>query len=155
MTNFYPYRSRRRFAHSGRGGGINQDNTWTVRTEAIGKGASDESPYLLANEWISANIAQFLRLPVPPFALVRKRSPSTAMFISYSYDGDEKPDDVNPDALYASQPDICVGITLLDILVANCDRHGGNIKVDKPASPKSVYIFDHESAVLRSREGWR
>jgi hypothetical protein len=148
MLNIYPYKSRRTFASVRRGGGINVDRTYVVKTEAIGKSPSEESPYLLANEWISSSIAQFLRLPVPPFALVRKKSKKTGMFISYSFDGDSTPDDAEPQPLYDAFPNECTGVVVLDILTANCDRNSGNIKVDKPSAPKAFYVFDHERSLF-------
>jgi len=148
MLNVYPYKSRRSFEATGRSGGVNAERSFTVKTEAVGKGQWRESPYLIANEWISANIAQFLRLPIPPFAIVRKKSRATAMFISYSFDGDTKPDDVQPVPLYSNFKRECAGIVVFDILVANCDRNGGNLKVDKPANPNSFYIIDHERALF-------
>ena len=144
MTTFYPFRSRRRYAS----GGINEEHTWWVKCEAVGKARHKESPYLFANEWIAGNIAQFLRLPIPPFSLLAKRSKSTSMFCSYSFQGDSTPSDVNPQILYQKHPDLCVGILLFDMLVLNCDRHGGNLKVDDPADPKDFFIFDHERALL-------
>jgi Phosphatidylinositol 3- and 4-kinase len=153
MLRVYPYRSRRRFESAGRSGGVNEEQTWAVKTEAVGKSQWEESPYLIANEWISANIAQFLRLPVPPFAIVRKKRRDTAMFISYSYDGDTKPDDVEPAILYRRFPKECTGVVVFDILVANCDRHGGNLQVDKPSNPKTFYIIDHERSLFYVDEG--
>jgi hypothetical protein len=153
MLNVYPYKSRRRFVTTGRPGGVNADRSFTVKTEAVGKAQWEESPYLLANEWISANIAQFLRLPVPPFAIARKKSRKTAMFISYSYDGDTKPDDVEPVPLYNAFKSACTGVVVFDIFVANCDRNGGNLKVDNPGSPKSFYLIDHERALFHIWEG--
>src|ERR1044072_4485952 len=115
MLQIYPYKSRRRFATTGRGGGgVNEDVTYTVKTEAVGKSQWNESPYLLADEYIGAKLAQFLQLPAPPFAIVPKKSRSAAMFISYSYDGDTTPDDVEPQALYDKYPSECTGIVLLD-----------------------------------------
>ncbi len=153
MLRVYPYRSRRRFEAAGRSGRVNEEQTWAVKTEAIGKSQWEESPYLIANEWISANITQFLRLPVPPFAIVRKKRRDTAMFISYSYDGDTKPDDVEPAILYRNFPNECAGVVVFDILIANCDRHGGNMKVDKPSNPKDFYIIDHERSLFYVHEG--
>ena len=148
MLNIYPYKSRRTFASLDRGGGINVDRTYAVKTEAVGKSKGEESPYLLANEWISSSIAQFLRLPVPPFAIVQKKSKNTAMFISDSYDGDSTPDDAEPQLLYDNFAKDCTGVVILDILTANCDRHPGNIKVDKPSSPKVFYLIDHERSLF-------
>lgn len=62
MTPFYPYRSRRRYKD---GDGANADHTWNVKAEAFGKCRNDNSPYLIANEWIAAEVGHFLRLPTP------------------------------------------------------------------------------------------
>lgn len=144
MTTFYPFRSRRRFAS----GGVNQDQTWWVKCEGVGKQRSADNPYLFANEWIAGCIAQFLRLPIPPFTLMSKCSKRTAMFCSYSFQGDSTPSDVDPVTLIKLHPFICAGITVFDIFVANPDRHGGNLKVDNKAKPKDFFIFDHERALF-------
>ena len=144
MQKFYPFRSRRRYAS----GGINQDSTWWVQCEAIGKAASADSPYLFANEWVAGSLAQFLRLPIPPFAFLQKRTKNTAMFCSYSFKRDSVPSDVKPDRLYAKYAEVCTGIVLFDVLVLNCDRHGGNLKVDNPDNPKDFFMFDHERALF-------
>ncbi|MBX3443996.1 MAG: hypothetical protein KF774_16425 [Planctomyces sp.] len=153
MLQIFRYRSRRRFETDRRGGGVNSDHTFSVKTAAVGKSQWAESPYLLANEWIAANIAQFLRLPVPPFALVQKRSPKSRMYISYDYEGDTTPDDVKPQPLYDNFPSAATGIVLFDILIANCDRHGGNLKVDKPNNPSAFYLIDHERALFYIYKG--
>lgn len=153
MLRVYPYRSRRRFETRGKAGGINADRTYLVKTEAVGKSQWLESPYLIANEWIAGQITQFLCLPVPPFAVVQKKSLATAMFTSYSFEGDSTPDDVDPQILYERFPFECTGIVLFDILIANCDRHGGNLKVDKPGAPRDFYLIDHERALFYIYKG--
>lgn len=80
-VRIFPYKTKRRYAESE---GINVDNTFDVECQAFGKSASDVSPYLIANEWIAASIAQFLQLPIPPFSIMGRRSPHTRMFASYN-----------------------------------------------------------------------
>ncbi len=142
MKPWYPYVSRTRNKASD---GVNE--SWIVRCEAIGK-SNDENRYTIANEWISANLAQFLQLPVPPFSLLRKRPSSAAMFASYSFQGDSTPADVRPPECYQSHPRLCAGILVFDILIANCDRHRGNIKVDRAENPRRIHIIDHEHALF-------
>ncbi|MBN2476463.1 MAG: hypothetical protein JXB62_17750 [Pirellulales bacterium] len=122
------------------------NDVWAIKTKAIGKDNSD-NPYLIANEWIAGSVAQFLGLPVPPFALMRKRDRRTVMFASISFEGETTPRDVEPSVLWAKHPRLCTGILLFDILIANCDRHAGNIKVDNRIAPKKVHVFDHEHAL--------
>lgn len=141
MQRWFPYVSRTRYSSEG----VNE--AWIVRCEAVGKTTADH-PYIIANEWISANIAQFLRLPVPPFSLMRKRDRRTAMFASYSFEGDTTPGDVRPFECFREHPHLCSGILAFDILIANCDRHRGNVKVDNPPRPRRVHIIDHDRALL-------
>lgn len=156
MARIYPYRSRRKYSESE---GINRDNTFDIRCQAYGKSPSDVSPYLIANEWIAASIAQFLQLPIPPFSIMGRQSKDTRMFASYSFTGDRKSDkkmvSANPEALYGAFPDECTGIVLFDILIGNFDRNSTNIKVDRAGNPKKFYIFDHERSLfhLYPREG--
>ena len=142
MKPWFPYRSRTRYTASS---GINE--SWIVRCEAIGK-TNEDHTYLMANEWIAANLAHFLRLPVPPFSLLRKRSRSTAMFASYSFEGDTTPSDVRPEECFREFPDLCTGILVFDVFIANCDRHCGNVKVDRPGHPRRIYIIDHDHALF-------
>jgi hypothetical protein len=62
--------------------------------------------------------------------------------------GDSEPDDVEPEACVCAQPNVCTGILLFDILIANSDRHRGNIRVDFPASPQRIEIIDHDRALF-------
>jgi hypothetical protein len=142
MKRWFPYKGRTRYGASS---GVNE--SWVVRCEAIGKG-NETHNYIIANEWIAANLGQFLRLPVPPFALLRKKAHSTWMFASFSFEGDTSPGDVQARECYREHPELCAGILVFDILIANCDRHRGNVKVDHPQKPTSVHIIDHDRALF-------
>lgn len=126
--------------------GVN--NAWWVRHLAFGRESSDDSPYLIANEWICACIGAFLRLPIPPFALM-KQGTTDGMFVSFKYGSSGvTPDDVDPAACVKHLPFLSAGIVLFDILVANADRHTSNLKVDAPQEPKEIEVFDHDHALF-------
>jgi len=144
MAEFYPFMTR--IPHSG--DGANSANTWIVTAQAYGKSANQNSPYLIANEWIAGAIGQFLRLPIPPFALLRSTSVKTVMFCSQSFEGDATPDDTDPVALQARHARLSAGIVVFDILIANRDRGWWNIKVDNAANPKVIRLFDHEKSLF-------
>jgi hypothetical protein len=55
---------------------------------------------------------------------------------------------VRPAECYNQHPRLCTGILLFDILIGNCDRHRGNIKVDNPNKPKRIHVFDHDHALF-------
>ena len=86
--------------------GVN--DAWILNTESVGRANSDDSSYLIPNEWICGNIAQFLRLPVPPFALMRKPAAGKGMFASLRFGvGDTPPDDVRPEVCVRKHPRLC------------------------------------------------
>ncbi len=143
MTRFYSYVS-----HSPYDGSSSANATYDIHLEGVGKCISEDSAYLIANEWISANLAWFLRLPVPPFALLKKHTPQMKMFATIKFNGDTRPGDAVPDTLCAKHLELCTGIILFDVLIANSDRHAGNIKVDDPNNPKEVNLFDHDRALF-------
>jgi hypothetical protein len=129
-----------------RGGATNE--AWDVTTISIGRENSATSPYLIPNEWICGNIANVLRLTLPPFALLRQTKYRKGMFGSLSFSGESTPSDARPEVCVRRWPDICTGILLFDILVANSDRHAGNLKVDDPYDPKEIHVFDHDRALF-------
>ncbi|MFL5327759.1 MAG: hypothetical protein ACJ8C4_02490 [Gemmataceae bacterium] len=127
--------------------GVN--DAWVVTAQSIARANSDISPYLLPNEYICGTIGVFLGLTIPPFAIMRKSRRSKPMFASLHFGrGDAAPNDAIPERCWGSDPKTCTGIMLFDILVANSDRHSGNIKVDNPIEPKQIRVFDHDRALL-------
>jgi hypothetical protein len=58
------------------------------------------------------------------------------------------PDDTDPIACVAHHADLCTGILLFDIWIANPDRHIGNLRVDDPVIPTTLDIFDHDHALF-------
>ena len=113
-------------------GGVN--DSWIVTSDFIGKTNTDNSPYLIANEFIAASLAQYLRLPVPPFGLMKepgRHKGHKMMFASLRFTRtDAMPDDFEPDICCLKLPFLCTGILLFDALIANADRHRGNIQCD-------------------------
>ena len=146
---FYPYRFRRRYKESD---GVNADHTWVVTSHSIGKCKNDQSPYLIANEWIAAQIGHFLRLPIPPCSLLRKKTSSTVMFASQRYENISTPA-CKPALLYQSSPELCAGVVAFDILIANRDRGKWNIKVDSGKSPSIARLIDHERSLFYAYPG--
>src|SRR4051812_34247422 len=109
--------------------GVN--DAWILTSQSVARENSDNSPYLIPNEWISGRIAEFLCLPVPPFALMRRYPRHRGMFASLRFGiGDLPPDDFRPAVFARQHPRLTTGILLFDALIANEDRHAGNISVD-------------------------
>lgn len=131
-------------------GGVN-DACW-ITTKLYAKGNSVDSPYLIPNEWICGRIASCLCLPIPPFALFRPLGKGAIASLRFSTD-QTPPNDTDPVECVKADSFLCVGIVLLDILIANNDRHEGNISVDRPVSPRDIRIFDHDQALFGCRAG--
>jgi hypothetical protein len=128
------------------------NRVWSVETLSFGRpgeGADDDSPYLMANEWIASSIGWLLRVPVPPFALMRHPG-HKGMFVSLHVDPRKlvPPPDTKPDELVKRHPDVSTGIVLFDILIANIDRHEGNLLVDDPDAPTQVDVIDHDRSIF-------
>jgi hypothetical protein len=132
--------------------GINKG--WWLRHSSLGRESqSPKSKYLAVNEWICGHIGQFLRLPIPPFALMRRGRGQSSFFASLRFTrrDDEAPDDCNPVIVAEKQARIATGIVLFDAFVMNGDRHEGNIAVDSIQAPKLIHVFDHDRALLGNR----
>ena len=131
--------------------GVNE--SWRFHVEP-GLGKDNRTlPYVMVHEWIAANIAQFLQLPIAPFGLFKRTDRRTLMFGSVSFDGDIKPRFAKPMECWREHPLLSTGIVAFEILIANSDRHCGNLKVDNPAKPKVIYVFDHDRCLLGTEKG--
>lgn len=153
---WFNYAKRTLWKHQG------VNDSWIVETLSLGKEGSspnDDHPYLVANEFVAANIAWFLRLPIPPFALMRPlhgKAMFTTLHVNPKRDG--APRDANPRRLVETDPRLCTGIILFDALIANIDRHAGNVLVDDPKAPKQIHVIDHDRSVFGHMGGddnWR
>jgi hypothetical protein len=132
--------------------GVNEK--WIVTTRSHARENSDDSPYLIPNEWIASNIAWMMRLPVPPFALMRKGRTRKGMFGCLEFgESERRPHDVRPSRCVACLPDLCTGIVVFDVLVANSDRHAGNLQVNDPFNPREMYVYDHDRAIFGAHRG--
>ncbi len=105
-------------------------------------------PYCIPNEYICAELGRFIRLPVPPTAIVQEtgRDPLFAS-LSCDFKGKTLPPVVPPRCVQ-EDPFLATGLLLFDIWVANCDRHVKNFEVDYSTTPVSMNIFDHGHALF-------
>jgi hypothetical protein len=147
--DWYDFTSRASWKSSG----VNDARLLTH--QSIAKWNSDTSPYLIPNEWICGTLATFLGLPTPPFAFSRTGVKGRRYFASLRYGklGESLPDDTVPAVVFRKHARICTGILLFDILVANSDRHAGNLKVDSPTDPRRVWMIDHDRALCGAMKG--
>jgi len=111
----------------------------------------------IANEYISGRIGIFLGLPIPPFAITHDKDENVYFSsLDFNFNRAILPPIV-PDRCVACLPELCTGILLFDILIANEDRHEANLVTDSVSSPKFIHVYDHDQALLsgRNSEGVR
>lgn len=116
-----------------------------VGVAGVAKSSSQEVPYLVANEFICARLAQSLLLPVPPGFLVQNNHEAWFVSLNFNLSGEDLPP-AHPRRVAQSFPDLATGIVLFDVWVANLDRHRGNLAFDSEA--ERLQIFDHGSALF-------
>jgi hypothetical protein len=56
--------------------------------------------------------------------------------------------DIIPEFCVVALPELCAGVLAFDILIANEDRHDRNLLVDRVTSPRHMYVYDHDQALL-------
>jgi len=111
---------------------------------------ADLSPYCVPNEYICGEIGRVMTLPIPPVALTTSEVvPAATIFSSLDFEWErETLVDAEADRCAATNLDLCTGILIFDILIANPDREHWNLRVDDPLNPKVIRVFDHEQALF-------
>lgn len=153
MPNWFNFQTRERVPASD--AGLNP--AWWLQHRSLAR-SNRRNQYLLANEWIASNLAWFLRLPVPPFALMRASNTGERFFASLDYGGkDTVPEDFLAEPFARHMPRDATGVVLFDILIANSDRHAGNLAVDSPTLPTQFELIDHDYSLFghRANDGQR
>jgi hypothetical protein len=107
----------------------------------------DYTPYCIPNELICGKLGAFLGLPVPPFAITYFNKTPYFSQLNFNSNKDELPA-VEAEICVKSLPDLCTGILLFDILIANEDRHDENVAVDSITKPTQIMVYDHEQALF-------
>jgi hypothetical protein len=126
-------------------GGMNQ----AIDAEIRGVGKSNaQGPFTIANEVITARLGQTLGLPVPA-GVVAEGTGGTLYYLSLdvSKEGKALPPAVAVD-FAQEEPRIAAGCVVFDILIANSDRHAGNLARDPGFDPPRPSLFDHGHALL-------
>lgn len=143
-------RGRYRIIAFGQQMGIGIAGSQHVSVSAVAKCNSPNVPYCIPNELICAEVARFLCLPVPPAGIIHAPNANpTNWFASLDFNltGNALPP-IDPARCCVELPDPSAGLLLFDILVANSDRHRGNLSVDFLASPPEMNVFDHSHALF-------
>jgi len=139
-----------RFISFGKGLGDGITGSRYMHISAVAKTTVEEAPYCLSNEFICAEIGRFLRLPIPPSAIIQVKDEDRSLwFASLDYNLNELSlPPVDPSECFELLPDLSTGLLLFDILIANSDRHAKNLSLDTTGTTPRLAVFDHSHALF-------
>ena len=120
-----------------------------ARLQAVAKTNGPNAPYCVPNEIICAELGRVLRLPIPPFVIVRGAGDPRTWFASMDFNLQQHSlPPVNAARCVAALPRESAGLLLFDVWVANSDRHARNFAVDTVSNPAVMTVFDHSHALF-------
>lgn len=126
--------------------GNSATGTRQVELKGYGKVNSPAFPHTVANEFVASRLADRLGLPVPAGALIPGDAEDEPLaWVSLAFTG-ETPPPVDPAAVAAAQPSMAAAVLVFDLLIANTDRHAGNLHYR--GSNGLLYVYDHSHALL-------
>lgn len=104
-------------------------------------------PYTLVSEYVCADIASLLGLPIPARQIIPFKGKK---MLGFEWRGDAKSFEAGMEAKLTNANAI-PGMLAFDVLVCNRDRHGGNVLLQRP-SPNldryTFYLIDHSHALI-------
>jgi hypothetical protein len=135
--------------------GVGVSGSWQASISAVAKCNGPNAPYCVPNELISTEIGRILRLPIPPCGIIKAPNTATPFWfasLDFNLTGNALPP-LDPLACFTDLPDLSTGLLLFDSLILNCDRHRGNLAMDKSIRPVQMNIFDHSHALFGFEPG--
>jgi hypothetical protein len=130
-------------------GGINQSVDAEIRGVAK---TNDLARFTIANEVVAARLGQVLGLPVPAGVIAEDGSGKLYyLSLDVSKTGHTLPPGAPPGCCRARGLS-CDRCSSLRLLIANEDRHAGNMSLDPAFSPPRLSLFDHGHSALGSRD---
>jgi hypothetical protein len=125
--------------------GVNE--TYRSQAGVIVKLNNPGETHAVANEYVSAELAKHIRLPLPPhFVATVKRTEEPAFCsLNATMRGGALPP-IDAKTACQNEPDLCTGVILFDIWIANDDRSRKNVAYLENRPPHRLIIFDHSHA---------
>lgn len=119
-------------------------DTRKVDLKGFAKLNSPAGPLCVANEYICSHLAARIGLPVPPGAVIRTDTGDLA-WTTLSFTATPLPP-IDPAIVAARVPALATEVVVFDILIANTDRHAGNLAF--MSADRRLEVFDHSHALL-------
>lgn len=124
-------------------------DSFHVGVHGIAKTNVPGLPNVVVNEFICQQLAQAIRLPMPPGFIIEKDGAPHYVSLDFNLAGEDLPP-VNPEKIVEQFPELSTGIGLYDTWVLNPDRHRRNIAYD--ISTGQIQFFDHSHALLSNED---
>ncbi|MBA7678366.1 hypothetical protein ES703_86640 [subsurface metagenome] len=120
---------------------------WLNHGHYAAKEYSADKPYTLISEYISADIASLLGLPIPARQIIPFRGKK---MLGFEWRGDAKSFEPGME-IKLTNANAIPGMLAFDVLLGNRDRHRGNVLFQRP-SPNldryTFYLIDHSHALI-------
>jgi len=104
-------------------------------------------PYTLVSEWLAADVASLLDLPVPARQVVPCGQNDA---FGLEWRADAKSFQPGMEAKLTN-PEAVIGMIAFDVFVCNRDRHSGNVLLQRPSPDMeryTLYLVDHSHALI-------
>lgn len=120
-----------------------------VTLRGYAKENTADYPYTVANEFVASRIGHRLGLPLPPGSLVQPSQPSGQPgWVTLAFTLLDPPD-VDPSEVVKEVPELAAAVLVFDLLIANQDRHAGNLWLDG----RRLDVFDHSHCLFGVEAG--
>lgn len=118
--------------------------TREVQLKAFAKENGPGHPFVVANEFVASRLGHRIGLPLPPGTMIEAEDPAQhPAWVTVAFSKDVPPP-VDPSNVVQKEPELAAGVLVFDLLIANFDRHAGNLRF----KDGRLDIFDHSHSLF-------
>ena len=120
---------------------------WLGHGYYAAKRFSPDHPYTLISEWLCADIASFINLPIPTRQIIPHNGEK---WLGFEWRDNGQTFMAGMENKLVNIEAVC-GMLLLDVLICNRDRHAGNVVLQHPSPDMDGYVLnviDHSHALI-------
>lgn len=119
---------------------------WLRQGHYVAKQHDPRKPWTLVSEWLCADIASLLGLPIP----ARRIIPFNGKWLGFELRSEAKSFQPGMEQNIINS-EVIAGMIAFDVWVCNRDRHGGNVLLQRPSDGMQKYtlsLIDHSHALI-------
>lgn len=118
--------------------------TREVQLKAFAKENGPGHPFVVANEFVASRLGHRMGLPLPPGTMIEAEDPAQQpAWVTVAFSKDVPPP-VDPALVVREEPELAAGVLVFDLLIANFDRHAGNLRFKHDR----LDVFDHSHSLF-------